>query len=64
MTSGVDPEMLRALVREALADLRPPLAQPAQAGSRAARGRPRLAPRRRRTAWRTRSGTASARWRP
>jgi hypothetical protein len=24
MTSGVDPEMLRALVREALADLRPP----------------------------------------
>ena len=43
MTSGVDPEMLRALVREALADLRPPpapagppAAQPAPAGSRAA----------------------------
>ena len=30
MTSGVDPEMLRALVREALADLRPPPAQPAE----------------------------------
>ena len=43
MTSGVDPEMLRALVREALADLRPPppaeasrAAQPAEAGQRRA----------------------------
>ena len=36
MTPGVDPEMLRALVREALADLRPPPpAEPAEA-SRAA----------------------------
>ena len=30
MTSGVDPEVLRTLVREALADLRPPV--PAEAG--------------------------------
>ena len=36
MTSGVDPEMLRALVREALADLRPP--PPAEAGRAAQRG--------------------------
>jgi hypothetical protein len=33
MTSGLDPEMLRELVREALADLLPPPAGPVQAGS-------------------------------
>jgi hypothetical protein len=33
MTAGLDPEMLRVLVREALADLLPPPAGPVQAGS-------------------------------
>jgi hypothetical protein len=36
MTAGLDPEMLRVLVREALADLLPPPAGPVQAGSPAA----------------------------